>query len=252
MYRQSRTISKATKFIKNFVLGLTFGCLRSGKRMCSSPAALGIFSWSFATESGQYISPVMDEGSIYGFSGCFSCSWISRFTASWGMDTLRTEVSVLGWEMVSLPLGFLKYCLLTEIVRIKAIPEEGCQLALPQTAHQFQIEHEECASGTLSLASLSGLSLLKGCAGTALKKTADSIDQHPLCRIPGAVDSAIGGGLDGSTVALKQLHDLYALWKRAIVPSANRAPCRGVIWAKYVVSHQLNLIQAMPYKSMLA
>ena len=25
-------------------------------------------------------------------SGCLLCSWIRRFTASWGMDTLRTEV----------------------------------------------------------------------------------------------------------------------------------------------------------------
>ena len=33
-----------------------------------------------------------------------------------GMDTRRTEVSVLGRERVSFPLGFLMYCLLTEIV----------------------------------------------------------------------------------------------------------------------------------------
>lgn len=57
-----------------------------------------------------------ERGDIYGSSECFSCSWISKSTASCGMDTSRTEVSVLGRERVNVPLGFLICCLLTETV----------------------------------------------------------------------------------------------------------------------------------------
>lgn len=73
------------------------------------------FSWSFVTESGYYVSPVTGDGNIYGLPGCFSCAWISNSTASCGMDTQRTEVSVLGRERVGFPLGFLMYACLWEL-----------------------------------------------------------------------------------------------------------------------------------------
>ena len=45
-----------------FVVGLTYGCRRSWKRMWGSPASFKIFLWRLTTESGWYISPVMGEG----------------------------------------------------------------------------------------------------------------------------------------------------------------------------------------------
>ncbi len=53
---------------------------------------------------------------MYWLSGCLLCSWIRRSTASCGMETLRTEVSVLGRERVNLPLGFRTYCLPMKMV----------------------------------------------------------------------------------------------------------------------------------------
>ena len=84
--------------------------------MCSRFASFRIFSWSFAMESRWYISPVAGDGNMYWLSGCLLCSWIRRSTASCGMETLRTEVSVLGRERVNSPLGFRTYCLPMKMV----------------------------------------------------------------------------------------------------------------------------------------
>ena len=51
-----------------------------------------------------------------GVSGCLSCSWMSSSTAAWGMDTSRTEFSVLGRVSSREPSGLRTYCLLTEMV----------------------------------------------------------------------------------------------------------------------------------------
>ena len=51
-----------------------------------------------------HIVPVLGEGNIYGLSGCFSCSRMSRSTACFGMGMVRTELLVLGWLTLSWPL----------------------------------------------------------------------------------------------------------------------------------------------------
>ena len=84
------------------------------------------------------------DGNIYGLPECFLCSAISKSTASWGIDTFLTEVSVLGRERVSSPLGVLDVLFADGdgfVFDVEVAPQESGQLALAQSADQFQIEH---------------------------------------------------------------------------------------------------------------
>ena len=65
---------------------------------------------------------------MYWLSGCVLCFWISRPTASCGMDVCRTEVSVFGLERITSPLGLRTYC-------------------FAQSADQLQAEHGQDVSG---------------------------------------------------------------------------------------------------------
>ena len=54
-------ISNLKKDRNFFVVGLTYGCLRSWKRMCSAPMAFRIFSWGCRKESGSNMVPVLGD-----------------------------------------------------------------------------------------------------------------------------------------------------------------------------------------------
>ena len=61
-------------------------------------------------------TPLTGEGNIYWLSGCLLCFWISRSTASCGMDTCLTDVSVFGLESITSLLGLRTYLCLGEAV----------------------------------------------------------------------------------------------------------------------------------------
>ena len=74
-FEEYAAIRNSTKNRRNTKLA------REGNDEAKRKMVLRIFSWVCRKESGSNIPPVLGDGNIYGFPGCFLCSSTIRSTA---------------------------------------------------------------------------------------------------------------------------------------------------------------------------